>query len=221
MTDVRAPASPKLPDDLAVAESLHTDTAVERSSYHDVDLGAAEFELTDLGECRVHSSRWATTRWRRCVFSDCVIDESDLGNAVFVDCGWQRMAVTRSRLTGLDVSACTLQNLRFTGCALDLSNWRFAKVRNAVFEGCKLSGADFGSASMSDVRFVDCDLTGAEFREVRLDRARFEACTLDGIGGVTSLAGATIDPLDLIGLSHQLAEALGITIASSRSSVPE
>lgn len=128
------------------------------------------------------------------------------------DSGWQRVVVTHSRLTGADLSGCTIQNTRFAGCAVDLSNWRFAKLRRVVFDGCKLSGSDFASSALTDVRFVDCDFTGAEFREASLERVRFEACVLDGLGGVASLAGATIDPLDLITLSHQLASAIGITI---------
>lgn len=187
--------------------------------YADIDLSVDAFEFTELSECRVTSSRWSESRWRRCMIGDCIIDESDLGNVSMVDSGWQRVAVTRSRLTGLDVSGCTLQNIRFTGCAVDLSNWRFAKVRRAVFDSCKLAGADFASASLSDVRFVGCDLTGAQFREVSLERVRFEACVLDGLGGVTSLTGATVDPLDLIGLSYQLAAALGITIDGGSDNV--
>ncbi|UYM05991.1 pentapeptide repeat-containing protein [Solicola gregarius] len=222
MTDPRVPTPPRLPDELPVAaEPIRSDATVSGLAYADLDLSGAAFELTEVDECRFAASRWAASTWRRCVIGDAVVDECDLGNVAMTDCGWQRVAVARSRLTGIDLSGCTVQNVRLTGCAVDLSNWRFATLRRVVFDGCKVTGGDFASASLTDVRFVDCNLTGADFREVTLDRVRFEACVLDGIGGVTSLAGATIDPLDLVGLGYQLASALGIAIAPAGAHIPE
>lgn len=60
--------------------------------------------------------------------------------------------------------------------------------------------------------FTDCELSGAQFRSVSVDAVRINRCVLDGISGVASLAGAVIDPLDLIGLTFELAAALGITV---------
>lgn len=213
VSNPRVPAAPKLAAELpAATEPIRSDVTISGFAYGDADLSGASYEFTELDECRFSSGRWSASRWRRCVLGDSAIDDSDLGNIAMTDCGWQRVAATRSRLTGIDLSGCTVQNTRLTGCAVDLSNWRFAKLRRVVFDGCRLAGADLASAALTDVRFVDCDLTGADFREVTLERVRFEACVLEGIGGVTSLRGATIDPLDLVALGHQLASALGIMI---------
>lgn len=212
MTDPRPPVPPRVLDDLPSAtEAIASDLTIGGVAYAGAVV-AGEFELTELGECRVVSSRWSGSRWRRCVIGDSVIDESDLGNVTMADCGWQRVVVSRSRLTGADLSGCTIQNARFTGCVVNLSNWRFATLRKVAFEDCKLTGGDFAGASLSDVRFSGCDLSEAQFREVRIDRVRLERCRLDAVGGLPSLAGATIDPLDLIGLGYQLAAALGIRI---------
>lgn len=222
MTDPRPPARPKLGADLpAATEPVRSDATVGGGAYVDVDLSGHALELTELGECRVSSSRWSASTWRRAVIGDSEIDECDLGNVAMTDSGWQRVAVTRSRLTGIDLSGCAIQNVRVTGCAVDLSNWRFAKLRKVVFDQCKLTGADFAGARLSDVRFTECDLTEAQFREVQIERVSFERCGLDGVGGLTSLSGATIDPLDLIGLGHQLADALGIAIAVDTDSPSE
>ncbi|MGH3504663.1 MAG: pentapeptide repeat-containing protein, partial [Nocardioidaceae bacterium] len=107
-----------------------------------------------------------------------------------------------------------VQNLLVEECAADLANMRFAKLKNVAFEGCKLTGTDWTSAHLDGARFTDCDLSGAQFSQVNVIAARFERCTLDGVNGVSSLAGAVIDPANLLDLSHQLADALGITIAT-------
>lgn len=189
-----------------------SDTAVTGRAYDGVDLQGADLELLELGEATVRSCRWAGSRWARALVGDCLIEHSDLGNVTMTESALQRVRVERSRLTGVDLSGCILRNTAFADCTVDLSNWRFAKLRRVVFEGCRMAGADLAAAELSEVCFVGCDLSGADFREATVDRARFERCTLDGIGGLADLRGAEIDPLDPITLGYQLAAALGITI---------
>lgn len=217
MTDPRDPAPPRLssesPAPSGDADDFVSDTTVLDRTYDGVDLAGAELELIEIGEATLRTCRWSGSRWRRALLGDCLVEGSDLGNVAMTESAMQRVRFERSRLTGADVSGCTLQNVHFSGCAADLSNWRFGKLRRVVFDGCNLSGADFAGVSLSEVRFVDCDLSGAEFREVTVDRMVFRRCTLDRLGGMAALGGSVIDPLDPVLLGHQLAAALGITIA--------
>jgi uncharacterized protein YjbI with pentapeptide repeats len=62
------------------------------------------------------------------------------------------------------------------------------------------------------VHFDRCNLTAAQFSTAQLAGARFTGCELSGIGGVASLAGATVAADDLLALTELLADALGITV---------
>jgi uncharacterized protein YjbI with pentapeptide repeats len=95
-----------------------------------------------------------------------------------------------------------------------LSSFRFSTLRDVVFVGCTLSGADFQHSRLVNVRFEGCELDGAQFSSVTVTSARFAGCDLTGIGGVTSLTGATVTEADLPGLARVLATALGITVES-------
>jgi uncharacterized protein YjbI with pentapeptide repeats len=61
----------------------------------------------------------------------------------------------------------------------------------------------------------DCELDGAQFSGVEVSVARFTGCELSGVGGVTSLAGATVTEADLPGLARALATAIGLTVEAT------
>ena len=82
-----------------------------------------------------------------------------------------------------------------------------------TFTDCNLAGADFTDADLRGASFTRCDLTRAQFHNATMTGTRFRACELEGIGGLTSWAGAIVHPDDLLALSYALAGALGITVA--------
>jgi uncharacterized protein YjbI with pentapeptide repeats len=75
-----------------------------------------------------------------------------------------------------------------------------------------MARADFAMADLRGAHFTECVLAGAQFSNAKLAGARFAGCDLRGIGGMASLAGATIRSDDLLTLAELLADALGITI---------
>jgi hypothetical protein len=115
-------------------------------------------------------------------------------------------------MTGLQCTAGAIQDADVTECRLDLSSFRFTKLRATVFKDCSLVGADFQNADLSGTQFIGCDLEGAQFSHARMEGARFEDCVLSGVGGVASFRGAIVRSDDLLSLSRVLATALGITI---------
>jgi uncharacterized protein YjbI with pentapeptide repeats len=122
------------------------------------------------------------------------------------------VTVTGSRMTGLAWNDGLLRDAAFTGCKIDLTNWRVARFDVVTFEDCNLTGADFTDADLRGARFTRCDLSRAQFHHARMEGTRFRGCALQGIGGVTSWAGAVVHPDDLLGLASMLAGALGITV---------
>jgi uncharacterized protein YjbI with pentapeptide repeats len=65
-------------------------------------------------------------------------------------------------------------------------------------------------ASLDHVEMTGCDLTGADVTRARMDGVRFRSSTLDSLTGATALAGATIDPAQLVPLALSLFGELGI-----------
>ncbi|WP_433382039.1 pentapeptide repeat-containing protein [Actinoplanes sp. CA-142083] len=127
----------------------------------------------------------------------------------------ERVGVTGSRMTGLAWNDGLLSDVTFTDCKVDLTNWRFARFDVVTFTDCNLAGADFTHADLRGATFTRCDLSRAQFHNASMEGARFRGCELQGIGGLTSWAGAIVHPDDLLALSYALAGALGITVSDS------
>ncbi len=188
------------------------DAVLSGVDYAGVDLSGRRAELLDVEGCRFRDVRLGDGRWRRATLSDSVLESCDLANLELVDSGTQRVRIGGSRLTGLVASGCSVNNTAIVDGIADLSNWRFAKLDRVVFDGCRLIAADFTGSTLTNVTFVDCDLSGADMTQVGVKGVRISRCTLTGLRGVASLSGASIDPLNLLDLTLDLAAALGITI---------
>ena len=199
------------PRDLGVDE-FAADLALEDAVIVDVALSGESAEFAELASSRVDRGTLADTDWHRCSLVDLVIDGVDLANARFVESLWRRVRLERCRLTGLVLAGCIVEDVTISSGVLDLSNWRFARLTRVRFDGCTLTGADFAEAHLDDVSFEGCDLSGVQFSQAHCRRTRLTGCRLDGLQGVTGLAGARINPTDLLSLTEQLATALGIGV---------
>ncbi len=195
-------------DPAALAEDLTLEDVQLSPAWADADASFAA-----LMGIRMDAGTLAGSRWYRGSIVDSVLDGVDLANAAFEECGLRRCELVRCRLTGLDLSGCQLEDVTLRGCTLDLANLRFPVLTRVRFEDCSLVGADLLGAKLTDVVFCDCVLREVDVNQAACQRVRFERCDLEGLKGVGALRGATIDPLDLLALTDQLAAALGIRIA--------
>lgn len=195
------------------ADELGSDALVEDALLAQPAWAQVDAEFADLMGVRVEGGTLAGSRWYRSSFVDTVLDGVDLANAVFEECGLRRVELVRCRLTGVDLSGCQLEDVTLRGCTLDLANLRFAVLTRVRLEECSLASADLLGGTLTDVVMADCGLRETDANQATCTRVRLERCELDGLKGVTALRGATIDPLDLLALTDQLATALGITIA--------
>lgn len=210
----RPPHRPRLDAELAAGAALADDAVLDGVLITDWDEGSARTEFVELSRSRVDGGTVADSSWRRASVVDCRFDGLDAANSEWIDSGWSRVEAAQCRLTGIRLPGATIADVRFTDCLLEFANLRFAKFTRCAFDRCRLGTADFVGAQLENVSFVDCDLAGAGFANARTTRTSFAGCRLDGLTGVESLRGATIDPLDLFAITQQLAAALGITIAS-------
>lgn len=193
----------RLPDDALVEGLAITSLALE---WHTV-------EFAELGACTLDGGSAANSDWFKPSWYDLHLRGVDLANARLTEAGLRRIEATECRMTGFDVAQSVIQDATFTGCLLDLANFRFAKLSRVRFVDCRLRGADLSSAQLTDVSFEGCDLSEVQFHDLRTTRGRISASQLTGARSITGLRGMVVDPLDLVELAHQLAAELGISIS--------
>jgi uncharacterized protein YjbI with pentapeptide repeats len=212
----RTPASPRLPAAPAEPEEGWDGWADEGQlnglALRGLDLSGREVRSVAVTGCRFTDTALAAGRLEQAVFTDCVLDHCDLANLRAHDSSLARATVTASRLTGLAWASSLLRDVAVEGCRADLAGFRFARLRTVVIRDCTLAQADFQGADLRDTRFERCVLAGAQFSGATLKDTRFVDCDLSGVGGAASLAGATIQGGDHLGLLRTLAAALGITV---------
>jgi uncharacterized protein YjbI with pentapeptide repeats len=206
------PDTPKLPDAFAGT----TAELEDEGEWWQLDLDGEIFGGAAAGleveQSRLTKVRLGGVQLSKATFLDCELRQCDLANLHADGCGLRRVDLVECRATGLIYIDGGVRDVTFRDCRLDLSTWRATKFTNAAFVGCELRGADFIGADLRGVRFENCDLNSAQMSNAKLDGARFVNCDLVGLGGVASLAGATVQADDLAALTELLAEALGITV---------
>ncbi|SNT29898.1 Uncharacterized protein YjbI, contains pentapeptide repeats [Asanoa hainanensis] len=210
-----APADPRLAPLTEGTADLEHEGLSRRLSFTGLDLSAQEADAVEFDQCRFERTTLASAVLDQPRFTDCEVSHCDWANARLTKPALLRTRLTSVRLTGAQCTAGTLRDVTFEDCRADLAGFRFTTFAHVRLTGCNLTGADFTGADLRRAEFIGCDLTGAQFSNANAAGARFTDCDLDGIGGVTSLSGATITADDLIALSHTFARALGITVVAS------
>jgi uncharacterized protein YjbI with pentapeptide repeats len=209
------PDTPKLPDRFAGGPAELADEA----EWWQLDLAGDVFGGAAAGleveQSRLTKVRLGGVQLTKATFLDCELRQCDLANLHADGCGLRRVELIECRGTGLIYIDGGVRDVTFRDCRLDLSTWRATKFTKVAFVGCDLRGADFIGADLRGVLFDTCDLSTAQMSNAKLDGARFTRCDLLGLGGVASLAGATVQADDLAALTELLAQALGITVEAS------
>lgn len=80
-----------------------------------------------------------------------------------------------------------LEDAKFIGCELYLSDFKGANLKDAEFVRCDLRNSNFSGCNLENVKFIECDLEGADFRS-----ADFSKCAdlmLSNLSGA-KLAGS-------------------------------
>lgn len=216
---VKPRVRPRLSGHLAQAQfprdDLLDDALLSELSVVDADFAGRTAHLVDVEGCRLTGSKLASSRLDKLTVSDSVLDRCDLANVELSHGAMSRVEMTACRLTGLAASGAVWRQVLVKDCLADMSSFRFAAFTRVEFADCRLQGADFVGADLSDTLFRRCDLTRVELSQVKAVGTAFIDCTWDGIGGVTSLSGATIahsSPTDALTFTAAMATALRITL---------
>jgi uncharacterized protein YjbI with pentapeptide repeats len=213
---LRQPGAPKLPASLTLAkipdDDLKDDGVYLSLEYVDIELSGRDVVSIEIDQCRYKNTNFGQTKLDRALISDSVFQSCDLANLQARDCSLVRVAVTGSRMTGLQWAEGGVRDTTFENCRMDMASFRFDNFKSVVFTDCKLTQADFQDADLRGARFERCDLTAAQFSKAQMEGTRFADCNLAGVGGVTSLRGSIVSSRDALALTYTLASALGITI---------
>jgi uncharacterized protein YjbI with pentapeptide repeats len=164
-------------------------------------------ETSRLEACEVSSSKLRQATFSDVILSDCLLFGSDFDGA-----GWQRVEVKRGLFSGVVLTDMSLRDVKFSGVKVNLANFRTSKLRDVAFIDCALTDADFQSAELTNVSFSGCDLSGTDFSGVTCSKVDLRSSEIATIRGVTSLRGVTISRPQLITLSQNFANELGIII---------
>lgn len=209
------PAVPHLPQSLTDADVAEHELGDESEWWRLALTGAApgtEAEGFSAEACRLSRVDLSGGVWTKPTWRDCVFEDGNLANTHATEGGIHKSSFGTMRLTGWQWTGGVVKDVTFTGCRMDLSGFRFSKLRHVVFDNCRLSGVDFTNTQFESVRFAGCDLTGARLHHATMTATRFEGCQLEDLSGVEALAGATVASGDLLPLTFSMAACLGITV---------
>lgn len=209
-------AAARIPKDLPVLEHLRKlilgDETLSAAVIRNDDISHLIAKSFSASEIRLEKVNATQAKLEKTSFSDVVLVNCDLIATALPEASWCRVAIKNSRCSGLQLQPSTLKDVTFTGCKLNLANFRLSKLTNICFADCVLDEADFYAAELQNVVFMNCTLDKTEFSSAKLRRVDFRTSDIIGVKGIGSLAGAIIDSAQLVTLAPLLASVLKIEV---------
>jgi uncharacterized protein YjbI with pentapeptide repeats len=208
--------TPKLPPraalDIIQLQQFMTDTSLEHVLLAHADLRNVQIKSLSLDESLLEKVVLAEARLTKLGVSDSKLQACDLSAARCSDGSFIRTHLVGCRMTGVDLSHCTIKDVVFEDCKLDMANFRSAKLTRVHFVNCTLVETDFLAAELHDVVFQSSHLEKVEFGQCKLRNTDARSSQLFDIRGWQSLRGLHIDSLQLASIAPQLALALGLVV---------
>lgn len=179
--------------------------AHEGVALRDCDVSGRSIDEATFEDSSLSNVNGSNGKFSELALIDLVVDECDFANAHWPKAECTRVAIRKSRFTGLNATEARLRNTSFQACKLNVAIFHDVHFNDCVFDKCDLREADFQGAKINKVVFRDCDL-----RNVRFSGASLRGLDLRGshIAGLhidsDKLAGTVVDPSQLIELSTLL-----------------
>jgi uncharacterized protein YjbI with pentapeptide repeats len=213
---MKAIIPPRLPRDLRTVDDLlgllNADGSTSGFIAIRQQLPGVHVKAAGIAEAKLEKLIATEAGLERIGLSDAVMTHSDLTAANCAEASWQRVRLTNTRCSGLKLHMSVLKDVIFEDCKLDLSNFRFSKLRGVSFKNCILDEADFYNAEIENVSFQNCSLQKAEFSAAKCKNVDLRTSDIANVRGIEGLAGATIDSVQLMTLSHTLAAYLKLDV---------
>ena len=147
--DLSIPEPPRLPTEVlehAEIESLAHDDVYTEAALRDLDLSEQEANGVELREVALNNVTLAGSRLDHLKVSDGEFAKCELSNLHGQGIKASRVAIERSRLTGIVLQEAALEDLAVRGCRVDLSS--FAREQHSV--------RSFAGLLLLDASSTDC-----------------------------------------------------------------
>jgi uncharacterized protein YjbI with pentapeptide repeats len=159
-------------------------------------------------ECAFRNMHF-TGRMGNMEFADVIFDHCDLSNLSFSGTAFRRVEFRHCRMTGTDLSRCSMTDTLIEGCRCDYVSFSGSKIRRSSFNSSDFSEGAFSDVKLSDLvldqdRFLNC-----EFLHTSLQGVDFSECEIGGLlVNPESLRGVIVSPAQAV----DLAALLGIVV---------
>lgn len=193
--------------------TLQTETSYENIRLQNPDFSDVVALNISFDECELLRPLFSGAKLQKLQLRDVRLQGGDATALNASDGGALRVIFSDLRMTGFDVSQSIYKNVLFKNCKLNMANFRFAAFTHVRFEECDLTDADFQNATLNAVTFQNCVLHKAQFSNVQCKNVDMRTSDLHNLGGWQSLAGVTIDSVQLMHIAGELAHELNITVA--------
>jgi uncharacterized protein YjbI with pentapeptide repeats len=132
---------------------------------------------------------------------------ADLSHSTFSRC-----ELTKNRSVGINLSNCKLTDVVFSGCKLDMANFRFAKLKGVQFIDCTFLESDFMGSELNEVEVNNCVIDRVIFDQCKPKKLDFRTSEIVQLSGWSSLKSTTIDYAQLVAVAPQIAMELGLLV---------
>lgn len=165
-------------------ERLRAEDSFENETFSGLDLQRADL---------------ADKEFYRCVFLNCLLQESSWKSARLEACAFRGCDLTRSKVNqtafrGVEFEGAKLMGIEFGSVSVHPEfTFTECNLRYASFVRVNLRKIEFSKCTAREVNFIDADLTDADFTGSDLTGSTFQGCTL-ALTDFRNTTGLFLDP---------------------------
>jgi fluoroquinolone resistance protein len=137
------------------------------------DIKSRVFEECEFSSCSFIDCRFENCKFLRCRFIEC-----NLSAVIPMNCQFLEVEFSRCKVMGIDwTKAQRLQDLNFSECQINYSNFRLLKLPKIKMVKCEAKEVDFIETDLSEANFKKTDFEKSTFFKTNLTDADFTGAT--------------------------------------------
>lgn len=192
--------------------TLAVDAYRDNERFSSLDLTGRELSGLTLSECALVDVTVTDADLRAVRITDTAITRLNAPVLRAPRSVWRDVSIEHSRIGSGELYDAELNTVLIGQSKVGFLNLRGSVLRDVVFEDCILDELDLSEASTARLAFPGCTITMLDVSRARLENVDLRGARIDGIRGIDSLHGATVDSAQLMDLAPLLAAYLGIRI---------
>jgi len=147
----------------------------EDKEFNNEDFSGELLQGIECVACKFSNCNFSNTDLSHCDFMDCIFDNCNFSLVKVNNTGLKNIRLLKSKITGVDFSACKdfLLAFHFEGCTIDYCSFWGKKLKKTNFRECSIKESDFSEADLTGAAFNNCDLLNTVFKGTKLEKADF------------------------------------------------